>query len=99
MGLFGFIFSNFGKNHPVIDKDGKEPKRFIITNITNEENCLVTIGDNKNFDLENESEVILKNIKGMDELNNRVFLTTKKRKGGGNEGTDGGGGSPGGGVA
>ena len=37
MGLFGFIFSNFGKNHTIIDKDVKEPKRFIITNITNEE--------------------------------------------------------------
>ena len=78
MGLFGFIFSNFGKNHTIIDKDGKEPKRFVITNITNEEKCLVTIGENKKFDLENESEVILKNIKGMEELNNRVFLVTKK---------------------
>lgn len=78
MGLFGFIFSNFGKNHTIIDKDGKEPKRFVITNITNEEKCVVTIGENKKFDLENESEVILKNIKGMEELNNRVFLVTKK---------------------
>ena len=78
IGLFGFIFSNFGKNHTIIDKDGKEPKRFIITNITNEEKCLVTIGDNKNFDLENDSEIVLKNIKGMEELNNRVFLTSKK---------------------
>ena len=78
MGLFGFIFSNFGKNHTVFDKDGKEPKRFIITNITNEEKCLVTIGDNKNFDLQNGSEVVLKNIKGMEELNNRAFLVTKK---------------------
>ena len=78
MGLFGFIFSNFGKSHTVIDKDGKEPKTFIITNITNEEKCLITIGDNKNFDLEKESEVILKNIKGMEELNNRIFVATKK---------------------
>ena len=78
MGLFGFIFSNFGKNHTIIDKDGKEPKRFIITNITNEEKGLVTIGENKNFDLEDEAEVLLQNIKGMDELNNRVFLVTKK---------------------
>ena len=78
MGLFGFIFSNFGKNHTIIDKDGKEPKRFIITNINNDEKCLVTIGENKNFDLENESEVLLKNIKGMEELNNRIFLVVKK---------------------
>ena len=78
LGLFGFIFSNFGKNHTIIDKDGKDPKRFIITNITNEEKGLVTIGENKNFDLENEAEVLLKNIKGMEELNNRLFLITKK---------------------
>ena len=78
MGLFGFIFSNFGKNHTIIDKDGKEPKRFIITNINNDEKCLVTIGENKNFDLENESEVLLKNIKGMEELNNRIFHVVKK---------------------
>ena len=78
MGLFGFIFSNFGKNHTVIDRDGKEPKRFIITDISNEEKCLVTIGDSKNFDLENGSEVVLKNIKGMEELNDRAFLVTEK---------------------
>ena len=78
MGLFGFIFSNFGKNHTIIDKDGKEPKRFVVTNITNEEKCLITIGENKKFDLENESEVLLKNIKGMEELNNRVYFVTKK---------------------
>jgi len=77
MGLFGFIFSNFGKNHIVLDKNGKEPKKFIITNITNEEKALIKIGDNKNFDLENGGEVILENIKGMEELNKRVFQTIK----------------------
>ena len=78
MGLFGFIFSNFGKNHIVTDKNGKEPKKFIITNITNEEKGVITIGDNNNFDLENESEVVLKNITGIEELNDRAFLITKK---------------------
>lgn len=62
----------------MINKDGKEPEKFIITNITKEAKCLVTIGDNKNFDLENENEIVLNNIRGMEELNNRVFHTIKK---------------------
>jgi len=71
MGLSGFIFSDFGNEHPIYDIDGEETKKFLIKDITNENKSKVTIvEENDNPLCLDEGDFILfKNIKGMNELN------------------------------
>ena len=72
LGISGFIFNDFGEEHIIYNKTGREPYKFLIKNITKEKNGKVTIN------IENESKslyeftdyVIFNNIKGMTQLNN-----------------------------
>ena len=72
LGISGFIFNDFGEEHTIYNKKGREPYNFLIKNITKEKNAKVTIN------IENESKslyeftdyVIFNNIKGMTQLNN-----------------------------
>lgn len=71
LGLSGFIFNDFGKEHYIINKTGDEPLSFFIENITKEKEGKVTINiedENKTaYDLSNY--ISFKNVKGMSELN------------------------------
>lgn len=70
LGLTGFIFSDFGKEHKITEKSNKELKKYMIKNITKETNGICEIIKNdKNPGLFNEKFVIFKNIEGMKELN------------------------------
>ena len=81
-GLSGFIFSDFGKEHIIYDKNGRKCKTFYCKNINKDEKGLVSVDTSiEYFDLFNDDYVIFKNIKGMEELNNskpkKIFNVTK----------------------
>lgn len=71
IGLSGFIFSDFGDNHIILDQNGIEPKKFLCKDITNDQKGLVSIVDefNNPFNLDTDDYVVFKNVRGMTELN------------------------------
>ena len=71
LGLSGFIFSDFGKNHTIYDQNGIESKKYLCKNITNSEKALITVVDefDNPFNLDDNDYIIFKNVKGMFELN------------------------------
>ena len=71
LGLSGFIFSDFGKEHIIFDQNGIEPKRYLCQNISNNINAIITVVDeiDNPFNLETDDYIIFKNVKGMQELN------------------------------
>ncbi len=73
LGISGFIFSDFGENFIIKDFNGLELKSYVIDNITNEKQGLITIDDtvgwHSKFTLNDEDMVIFSDIKGMEELN------------------------------
>ena len=72
-GISGFIFSDFGENFTIKDHNGIEKKSYIIKNITNDKQGLITIDDksglNNEFNLFENDMIIINDIKGMEELN------------------------------
>ena len=81
LGLSGFIFSDFGKEHIIYDKNGKKEKIFYIKNIENSKKGQVTIDDSlEQFSLNENDSFIFKNVKGMEELNNGITYKIKEKK-------------------
>ncbi len=86
LGISGFIFSDFGENFTIKDNNGLELKSYIIQNITNDKQGLITIdnsvGWNNKVNLNQNDMVILNGIKGMEELNNnkpkKIILKDEK---------------------
>ena len=72
-GISGFIFVDFGKDFINKDPNGFEIQSFMIKNVTNEKQGLITIDDknvsNNIFNLSDDDMVIISDIKGMEELN------------------------------
>ena len=72
-GLAGFVFSDFGKKHIILDKSGKEKGKFYISNITREKNGKMTIDFNHTEKrLKEKGYLIFKQVEGMIELNSLV---------------------------
>ena len=70
LGLFGFIFCDFGQKHLILDKTGKEKSKFYISNITKEKNAIMKIDFEKtNKRLNQNGYLIFKQVEGMIELN------------------------------
>jgi len=81
-GLSGFIFSDFGKEHIVYDKNGRKCKTYYCKNIEKSSKGLVNVDTSlEDFSLFNGNFVIFKNIKGMEELNEsepkKIFDVTR----------------------
>ncbi|RMZ76367.1 hypothetical protein DV738_g4967, partial [Chaetothyriales sp. CBS 135597] len=66
-GLFGFIFTDFGKDFVVVDATGENPVSGIIADI--DETGLVSALDETRHGLEDGDYVQFSEIKGMDKLN------------------------------
>ena len=66
-GLNGSIFNDFGEKFTIYDSDGREPKKYHIKEITNEEKAIMVIEEKVSFK-ENDC-IILKTIEGMTEIN------------------------------
>ena len=70
LGLFSFIFDDFGEKHIINNWNGSESNHYYIKNITNEKECSITLDNSNDLVLPNEGDyVIFKEIEGMEELN------------------------------
>ncbi|KAI9842629.1 MAG: E1 ubiquitin-activating protein [Sclerophora amabilis] len=67
-GLFGSIFTDFGKDFTVIDSKGEDPVSGIISSV--DPDGIVTALDETRHGLEDGDFVTFSEIEGMDELNN-----------------------------
>ena len=70
LGLIGITFSDFGENHIVLDKTGKEKAKFYVSNITkSKKGKLILDFKSTNKRLSDEGYLIFKEVEGMIELN------------------------------
>lgn len=70
LGLMGFVFSDFGPKHIILDKTGAEKGKFYISNITKEKKGKITIDFTyTNKRLKKKGYLIFKQVEGMVELN------------------------------
>jgi ubiquitin-activating enzyme E1 len=72
-GVFGFLFNDFGDDFLVVEPSGEKPTRFLIDNITNEEEGVVTVNDKDKHELLDQNLVRFDEVEGMTELNGREF--------------------------
>ena len=83
LGLFSFIFVDFGENHIINNWNGNSSNIYYIKNISNEKECVLTIDDSNDAGLPNEGEFVsFKEIEGMEELNDgkpRKILSRKSK--------------------
>lgn len=73
LGLFGWTFVDFGDAHFVHDKDGEECLSTIITSISNDENSIVTVHDDKRHGFQDGDWVTFREVEGMTEVNDKLF--------------------------
>ena len=71
LGAAGYTFADFGPDHKILDENGEECKSFMVTNITQEENAVVTVHDGKKHSFGEWNHVIFKEVQGMEEINER----------------------------
>lgn len=68
-GAFSWVFTDFGENFVVFDKNGESEKEFFVGNISQAKQALVTCLDNELHDLETGDTIKLTEVKGMTSLN------------------------------
>ena len=72
LGLTGFLFNDFGDEHYILDKNGKQFKKYFCKDISNEKNAKVILDEkSENIHLKIDSYVIFNSVNGMTELNDR----------------------------
>lgn len=77
-GVFGQIFCDFGKAFVVYDTDGEPAASSMIANISQDEKALVTTLEETRHNLSSGDKVVLTDIVGMVELNQREFTVEVK---------------------
>ena len=72
LGLAGYVFTDFGKEHIIVDETGEEAESYLVKDITKDKEGLVTIdtiqGTN-NLKIGDGDYVCFKGVEGMTELN------------------------------
>ncbi len=81
-GVFGWAFTDFGKNFEIFDKNGEETKEVFLSDITREAEATVTTLEHHMHGLEVGDAVKLTEVEGMTDLNYTernpvVFKVTK----------------------
>eukprot|EP01031_Cornospumella_fuschlensis_P030743 gene30743-37145_t len=77
-GVFGEIFCDFTSSHTLSDVDGEPAVSSIIANISQDNPALVTVLEDTRHNLNFGDRVRLSGVKGMVEVNDRVFNVTVK---------------------
>ena len=77
-GVFGYIFTDFGKEFVSADTTGERPSRFLISMITNAEEGVVTCAEDEPHNLSDGDTVRFEEVEGMTELNNKEFTVKVK---------------------
>jgi len=70
MGAAGYVFSDFGEKHIITDADGEQCRSFIVVSISQEEEALVTVHEDKRHSYQEGDFVKFVEVEGMTELNN-----------------------------
>lgn len=70
-GLFGFVFTDFGENHLIFDKNGEPKKHVLISHISN--SGVITTEENKRHDLEEGELVKIEEVIGFNNINGKVY--------------------------
>lgn len=73
LGLYGFTFVDFGPKHKINDKDGEEPKSAVVMGITREKEGVVCCHEEKRHGFESGDFVVIKEVKGMEEVNGKLW--------------------------
>lgn len=73
LGLYGFTFVDFGEKFKVFDTNGEDPRTIVVTNVTKEEQGVVTVHEDKKHLFSTGDHVTFSEIKGMHELNGKTF--------------------------
>eukprot|EP01130_Rhizamoeba_saxonica_P017932 TRINITY_DN8834_c0_g1_i1.p1 TRINITY_DN8834_c0_g1~~TRINITY_DN8834_c0_g1_i1.p1 ORF type:complete len:1029 (-),score=232.31 TRINITY_DN8834_c0_g1_i1:21-3107(-) len=76
-GLFGWVFTDFGENFLVTDKDGETPKHCYIESISKNIEGVVTTALNTPHNLEDGDIVLIRDVEGMDQVNGNHSVTVK----------------------
>lgn len=77
MGLYGYIFCDFGDDHKVIDPDGERTHNFIVDEVEkvidtedpSKSHIVVFVHEDKRHTFSNDSFVKFREVQGMTELN------------------------------
>ena len=69
LGLVGYVFTDFGKEHIIINETGEEIEPYLVKSITKDKNGLVTIADENDLSIKNGDYIRFKEVEGMIELN------------------------------
>jgi ubiquitin-activating enzyme E1 len=69
LGVFGFIFVDFGNQFKIYDKDGETPKWYAISNISKSSPGEVTVDQSRPHNFKNGDFVRFSDVDGMNELN------------------------------
>lgn len=74
LGAAGYIFLDYGDNHKITDLDGEPCKQFIVSSITQDEQGLVTVHEDKRHSFQSGDYVKFREVEGMAELNDEEPL-------------------------
>lgn len=71
LGLLSYAFTDFGEKHGVSDADGEQCKSFIVSNISNDEQAMVTVHEDKRHSYQEGDFVKFTEVEGMPEINGK----------------------------
>ncbi|KAG6558134.1 hypothetical protein Mapa_000315 [Marchantia paleacea] len=74
-GLFSQVFADFGDNFYVVDETGEPSGAILVESITQDFPATVTVVEEQRHGLEDGDQVVLRGIKGMEELNREAPFT------------------------
>jgi ubiquitin-activating enzyme E1 len=71
LGLLSYAFTDFGEKHGVSDADGEQCKSFIVSNISNDEQAMITVHEDKRHSYQEGDFVKFTEVEGMPEINGK----------------------------
>ena len=74
MGLYGFVFIDFGKNFKIYDKSPDEDQIYLIQEITNSNPGVITVNKDKPLNLVTGDFVRIYDLEGMSEVSGVELL-------------------------
>ncbi|KRW99025.1 Molybdenum cofactor biosynthesis, MoeB [Pseudocohnilembus persalinus] len=69
LGLYSFLFQDFGTDFKINDRDGEDVYPYLITNITKSDPGVVTIHKDKPHNFQNGDFICINEVQGMKEVN------------------------------
>lgn len=71
LGLLGYAFTDFGDKHGITDADGEQCKSFMVVSVSQEEQAVVTVHEDKRHTYQEGDHVKFVEVEGMTMLNKR----------------------------